>query len=146
MSQEEADNIEDFINTQSTKKTNGKRNRNAGNSLERELVNTLKVIFPDITTSRNNSRIRDGQGVDLMNKDEVNNGRLPYNFQAKMLAKHVDYTKVLKAMPKSAEINVIIHRKTKKSEGGRFMTQGTYAILNADDFYDLIAELEARKL
>lgn len=146
MSKEEKDNIIDYIDNQEdiqpTKKTNGSRNRNVGNNLERELVNTLKVIFPDITTSRNNSRVRDASGVDLMNKDEHIVGRLPYNIQAKCLAKHVDYTKVLSEMPKGAETNVIIHRKTKKSEkSGRFMTQGTYAIMEATDFYKLIEDI-----
>ena len=146
MSKQELDNNILPTDTQPTSKTNGKRNKNAGNGFERECVIKLRPIFPNISTSRYNSRHRDNTKVDLMNIDESKHGRLPYNFQCKTLAKHADYCKLLAEMPKDAEINVVIHRKTKKSEAGRFIKQGTYAIMNVDDFYDMIAELEMRKL
>lgn len=130
-------------------KTNGKRNKSAGSSWERTIVNKLKEIgFPWVGTTRNNSRSRDAQKIDVMNIDEGKYGRLPYNIQAKTLAKPAPYGKLLEELPQDTGcINVIFHKQTKKSEGGRFMTRGTYAILNLDDFYSMaskIVTLEAR--
>lgn len=124
-------------------KTNGRRNIKAGHKWELEALHRLEEIFPEICTTRLNSRLRDSQKVDIMYKDEAKHGRLPYNIQCKTLAKHCDYTSLLKEMPVGDEVNVIIHRKTKKSEAsGRFIKQGTYAIMEAEDFYKLIQELE----
>jgi hypothetical protein len=123
--------------------TNGNRNRSAGNGYERAVVLKLKSIgFPNITTSRNNSRVRDKQCVDIMNLDEAKDGRLPYNIQCKNVSKHVEYAKLLAEMPQDGtEINVVFHKKTKKSEAGIFRKEGEYAILKLDDFYGMMKRL-----
>ena len=148
MNKQELDNIITTLDTQPTKKTNGRRNKQAGNSFELNVAKDLhNAGFPNVITTRLGSRLLDSQKIDLMNKDEHIHGRLPYNIQCKSLAKHADYCKILAEMPaNTAEINVVIHRKTKKSDAGRFIKQGTYAIMNADDFYTMIAQIEARKL
>lgn len=128
-------------------KTNGKRNKSAGSNFEREVVNKLKTIgFPNVGTTRNNSRSRDAQKIDVMNVDEGKFGRLRYNIQCKTLSKPAPYGKLLDELPQDGEeINIVIHKQTKKSESGRFMARGTYAIMMVDDFYDLIAEIEQLK-
>ena len=147
MSKEELDNITEFIDSQPTKKTNGRRNKQAGNSYELNVAKALREHgFPHVITTRLGSRLLDSQKVDLMNQDEHINGRLPYNIQCKCLAKLVHYGKILEEMPKnSPQINVVIHKQTKKV-GDKFMPRGEFAIMKADDFYDMIAELEARRL
>ncbi len=125
------------------KKTNGKRNKNAGHSWEREIIKLLKEKgFPHVVSTRSESRNRDADKVDIMNKDEHKNGRLPVNIQAKCLAKPVVYYKVLSEMPDGEQINVIFHKQTKKAENGRFMATGTYAISNLDSYLDLLGERE----
>lgn len=139
MSEEELENVIDYIDSQPTKKTNGKRNRLAGNNEELRVIKKLITIgFKGLITSRFNSRHRDNAKVDIMYKDESISGRLPYNFQVKTLAKPCAYGKLLKEMPEGKEVNVVLHKQTKKDVSGRFQKVGEYAILNAEDFYDLI--------
>ena len=126
-------------------KTDGANNELKGRYFEKKVVRKLhKAGFLNVTYSTTRS-VRDNDKVDIVNDNEEVNGRFPYNIQCKTLSKHCDYTKILSEMPKGAEINVVIHRKTKNTDAG-FVKQGTYAIMNADDFYVMIAELEARKL
>lgn len=121
------------------------RNRSAGHWLEREVVKKLKVIgFPFATTSRSESRSRDNQKIDIINTDEVENGRLPYNIQCKNTSTSLPYHSFLAEMPDDKNINVIIHNKTKKVNT-QFRTIGQYAIMNSVDFYKLIEELETLK-
>lgn len=128
-------------------KTNGKRNKAAGHGFERQVVKDLKAIgFPNVCTSRLASRLRDSQKIDVVNEDEDKYGRLPYNIQCKNLAKLADYPKLLDELPQdTSHINVVFHKKTKKTTAGVFRTQGEYAILKLDDFYSMmkkIVELE----
>lgn len=119
--------------------TNGKRNKNAGHAWEREVVKMLKEIgFEHVVTSRSESKGRDAQKVDVINKDEGKNGRLEWNIQAKNLSKVAIYTKLLSELPQEGpEINVIFHKQTKKS-GERFVTTGTYALLKLTDFLSMM--------
>lgn len=127
-------------------KTNGKRNRSAGNSWEREVAQILREIgFPHVVTTRAESRIRDAQKVDLINRDEFKNGRLPYNIQAKNVKGHIQYGKVLAEMPTDSDIiNVIFHKQT-VAHNGRFVTRDKFAILKMDDFLKLIQQRDARR-
>lgn len=148
MSKEEVDNITDYIDSQENIKprTNGRRNKVAGSNYERQVVNKLKSIgFTNVGTSRNNSRAKDALKIDIVNCNEDKYGRLPYNFQCKTLAKPCAYGKLLAEMPKGKEVNVILHKQTKKDSAGRFQKVGEYAIMNAEDFYNMIAELENYK-
>jgi len=129
------------------KKTNGNRNRNAGHQLERDLVLIMREVgFPHTVTSRVESKRRDDAKVDLMNKDEGENGRLPYNIQAKNLCTgSINHHKLLAEMPRGKEINVIIHNQTKKSDGGRFITQGQFAIMDSTAFFRMAKVIENQK-
>jgi hypothetical protein len=115
-------------------KTNGKRNRTAGLNWERLLAKTLRELgYKHIVTTRSESRTRDAQKIDLINKNERENGRFPLNIQAKTTNTHLPYAKLLAEMPVGPEYNVIFHKMTKKTEVN-FITTGTYAILQLDDF------------
>lgn len=129
---------------QPVKKTNGNRNRNAGHQFERDEAKEWRDMgFPHVVTARVESKRRDDQKVDLMNKDEKENGRLPYNIQCKNCATSMPYPKLLAEMPKGgSELNVVIHNQTVKSGGGRFMTKGQYALMTKDDFYSMVKKIE----
>lgn len=115
-------------------------NRRRGNSWERACAEIFRKWFPDIVTARSESKSRDDQGVDLMNKDEKKNGALPYDFQCKNSSKCVSYHKVISRMPQD-QIPVILHKMTEK-KGKRFYEVGTYAIMKMDDFLTLVDKIE----
>lgn len=123
--------------------TNGKRNRTAGGNWERMLVKRFREIgFPHVVTTRSESRHRDAQKIDLINKDEHTNGRLPYNIQAKNVVGHLKYGKVLDEMPKHGpSINVVLHNQTEK-RGNRFVTTDQFAIMYMEDFLALIVKIK----
>lgn len=128
------------------KKTNGKRNRTAGHSFECSTVGALKAIgFEHACTSRSESRSRDDQKIDIINKDERKNGRLPYNIQCKNVVGTLKYAKVLSEMPDHGpEINVVLHNQTKRSVSN-FITVGQYAFLKMEDFFQLVQQVENLK-
>lgn len=131
-------------------KTNGKRNRWAGHALERTVAELLRGAgFPHVVTSRSESAKRDSQGVDMMNTDELQNGRLPYNIQCKCTTERPKYDALLKGLPKVKDvINVIIHKYTSRAASGdknMFVTRGHYAIMEMNDFLALIKEREELK-
>lgn len=125
--------------------TNGKRNRAAGHGWERQIVRVLREIgFPHVVTSRSESRSRDNQKIDIVNKDELKNGRLPYNIQAKNTVGTVKYPVTLAALPKDKDIiNVIFHKQTRKS-GNKFIPTQNFAILYLEDFIELMKERNER--
>ena len=111
-------------------------NRRRGNGYELECVKKLKHLFPHIVTARSESRSRDNEGVDLMNNNERKNGFLPLDVQCKNFVTRVKYDDILARMPNTA-IPVIFHKKTEK-RGTKFFETGQYAILNLDDFIELV--------
>lgn len=126
------------------RKTNGRRNKNAGNALEQMIVRELKAIYPDIATSRLCNRYRDGQKVDLCNKDESIHGRLPYNIQCKNTSAGVNYLQLHGIMPDTPNVgNVIVHNYTLRKDlaggGSRFETAGMFAIMQYRDMQRLLA-------
>ena len=124
------------------KKRGNSRNRVAGQNYEREIAKKLRELgFHDIKCSRECSRLRDSKKVDLCNADEDKNGRFPYNIQAKSYNTHVKYAKLLKELEDHNgrnQVNVVFHKLTEKSVGGKFMPKGEFAILNLDDFYQMM--------
>jgi hypothetical protein len=121
--------------------TNGKRNRNAGHAWERECVDILtEVGFEGLCTSRAENRNRDNEKVDVVRKNEIVNGRFEFNVQAKTSTKAIAYPKLLAEMPVGEETNVILHKQTEKSEKGRFIARGRYAILELNDFIKIVGE------
>ena len=123
------------------------RNRTAGHKWERDCAKILRDKgFPFVVTSRSENRKRDADKIDLMNTDEYENGLLPYSVQCKTLNTTAPYPKLLSEIKDmDGAIKVVLHRQTKKSEGGKFIESGRYACLHMDDFIDLIAELQKFK-
>lgn len=129
-----------------TMKNNSRRNRNAGHSYEREKCKDFNIAgFTHVVTSRSESRSRDNQKVDLINKNERVNGQLPYNVQCKNCSSKLNYNELLNELPnESGIINVVFHKETKKS-GTRFIKKAEYAILHQKDFMRIIQDLEFYK-
>ena len=131
---------------QQEKKKGSSRNKTAGSNWERLIAKKLRELgFHDIKCSRECSRLRDSKKVDLCNADEDKNGRFPFNIQAKSYNTHVKYAKLLKELEDHNgrnQVNVVFHKLTEKSIGGKFMPKGEFAILNLDDFYKIIAQLK----
>lgn len=123
--------------------TPGKRNRNAGSGWERELAQLFRSIgYPHVITTRQGSRLRDSQKIDLMNSDESEHGRLPYNVQAKNVKGHLQYAKVIGELPDNPGItNVVLHKQTAKVKN-RFICTGKYAILHMDNFIEMVKKLK----
>lgn len=116
-----------------------RNNKTAGNSWERECVNKLKHIFPNMVTSRSESKSLDDDKIDLANKRPHINGFLPFEFQCKNMASPIDYIEELAKMP-GVNPRIVLHKKTKKS-GKLFMTKGLLAVMSIDDFIPLLEEL-----
>ena len=134
-----------------TEKTKGSsRNRNAGFSWERLNAKRGRDIgYENLKTSRECSRLRDSQKVDLCNADEDKFGRLPYNIQCKTLNSSAPYHRLLKELEEHngrRQVNVVVHKMTKKTAGGRFDGIGEYAIMNLDDFYRILRTLKENNL
>lgn len=125
------------------KKTNGARNRRAGHSFELEVVKLLKAAgFPHAVTCRSESRSRDNDGIDIINKNEAVNGRIPYNIQAKNYSSKVKYLELLNKLPKIEGVtNVVFHKMTVK-KGVNFHPLGQVAVLSMEDFLTMASELK----
>jgi phosphoketolase len=120
----------------------GTRNRREGHKLERDIAKYFRDIgFPHVVTTRSESRSRDDQKIDLINKDEAVNGRLPYNVQLKNTTVRPAYPALLAEMPKvDGVINIVIHKQTQRN-GDRFLPIGKYTILYLDDFMNMVKRL-----
>lgn len=124
-----------------------KRNhRTAGNNYELTVMHWFRSIgFKHLVTSRSESHSRDDQKIDLINKDEAINGRIPYDIQCKNVSQHLKYKAILDEIkPKKNIIRVIFHKLTEKTGKTKtiFVHKGHYAILHAEDFLKMVAELE----
>lgn len=115
------------------------RNRNAGHQWERDLVKVFRDHgYSHVVTTRSESKSRDDQGIDLMNKDERHNGIFPFNIQAKCTTRLVKYPELLSLLPQEdGVVNLIAHRQVIKHET-RFMKAGEYVILSLQDFINLL--------
>jgi len=113
------------------------RNRRAGHNWERECMKILKSLFPNVVTSRSESRSRDALKIDLINENEYENGILPVEFQCKTTSSGLNYRKYLDELP-GKSLKCILHKYTQKSEKGRFIEKGRYAILPLNDFIKIL--------
>ena len=116
------------------------RNRSAGNAWEREIVKKLNdlEVFPKLGTTRELSRSLDAKKVDITVRD--NDDRFDYAIQCKNTKSSLNYSKLLSEIDAKGT-KVIFHKQTKKGDKN-FYLKGKYAILNLDDFIDIISELE----
>jgi hypothetical protein len=106
------------------------RNRTAGHNWEREVIKDLKKLgYKTAVSSRYESKRADDAGIDIV-------GTGPFNFQCKNETKRPDYHKLITEMPDG--INVVLHKYTKKSDGGKFNCQGKYAMMDYETFMTLL--------
>lgn len=122
------------------------RNRSAGHKFETDTVDICKEIgFPHAVTSRSHDRYRDAKKVDIMNYDERNNGRMPYNFQCKTYASSLGYSTEYEKIEKLPNIvNVVLGRKTIK-KGEKFFKEAEYAFLSLHDFKCMVKTINDLK-
>lgn len=114
------------------------RNKTAGSDYERDGVKHHSRYFKDVKTTRLCNRARDGEGIDLCNEHELEVGRLPIDLQYKTASgTTIPYPHILEEM--GGTHKVIHHQRTRKSEMGRFMVKGQYAIME-DKTYDMFLQ------
>lgn len=122
--------------------TNGKRNRQAGHKFELECVKAFKEAgFEDVVSSRSSNRSRDAQKIDLVNRDEIVSGRLPWAVQCKNVKGTLKYPIVISELPKEPNIiRVVLHNQTEKVNN-RFITRDKFAIMYMEDFMEIVKRL-----
>jgi len=119
-----------MIKTKDNKKR-GKSVRVRGHSYERQIAEEFRKLgWKKALTSRQESRRKDNEGVDLCNTD-------PLQIQCKSLNIFKSPVNVLKAMPENGFYNVVF---TKVVHKGEFVT------MNKNDFYTMLEVLKAEKI
>jgi hypothetical protein len=124
---------------------NGKRSRSAGHGLEKLMAKKFREAgYPHVVTTRAESVSRDSQGIDLINRDEAVNGRLPFNVQCKCSVERPQYDKLIDEMPQNKGVmNIVVHKYVcKTADQVRFQPRGHFVILNMEDFMDMVKELK----
>lgn len=106
------------------------KNKKRGNAYELSIVKRFKKYFPNMATSRNESKAMDDQGCDFVNTPG-------FTFQAKTLITIANYHKILSKI--TLERPVLIHKLTKKSKN-RYVKQQEYVVMRLDDFIELCLE------
>lgn len=131
------------------KKTNGKRNKQAGHSWEREVIAILEerglYVKDEVVTCRSNSRRLDNSGVDLMHLNEATNGMMQDSIQCKTMVKPASYPKLLNNIRKAGRPGpVIFHRQTglstsPRSKGLLQVERDRFAITYMENYLNLMA-------
>lgn len=142
------------------------RNRNAGNSYEREIVNRYNKMgysdtegdfvsfFPTLGTTRDLSRAMDAAKIDITTINPINHRIFGLTIQAKTKTTSPSYPKLLDLMKPGIEIYggipIVYHRQTQRVQKTpesqpRFMKRGEFVILNATDFEKIYTDLSIYK-
>tara|TARA_R110000744_G_scaffold348607_2_gene454199 strand:+ start:2118 stop:2594 length:477 start_codon:yes stop_codon:yes gene_type:complete len=124
------------------------RNRLAGIAYEADIVEKFNDIpgSPEVGRSATLQPELDANKVDIVTIEPLEFEEFALKVQAKTSTKHVAYGKLLKEIEENeGKIPLILHRKTRRVEKDRFLTEGTYAILNQEDFFNIISELKKYK-
>lgn len=143
------------------------RNRNAGNTYEREIVNRFNKLvylnergedtplFPTLGTTRDLSRAMDAMKIDITTVDPAKHKGFGLTIQAKTKTTSPSYPKLLDVMKPGIEryggIPIVYHRQTKRVQKTpesqpRFMKRGEFVILNAADFEQIYTDLRKYRL
>ena len=105
--------------------------RAVGNAYECQIrLELIALGWDNCQTSRFASKMTDDMIVDFVNTK-------PFNFQAKRWSHAPSYHKILKAMPKDNNYNVILHKIPNKGE---------VAVMSKEDFYELIKMLKVNQI
>jgi hypothetical protein len=105
-------------------------NRNKGHRWELTVLAMLKPIFPNVLTSRNESRTEDAKKIDLVNTGDL-------AVQCKNYATTPNFVKIFEEMDCEDRSKVIFY-KNNKYRGDK----GELVVMQAKDFVDLIKALE----
>lgn len=114
------------------------RNRTAGHNWERQGVKDLKHIFPDIVTSRSESKRTDDKGIDFCYTE-------PFQFQFKTYSKTVNYHKIMNKMKDNGATNPVIMIKQTRKAKSRFVTIGKYMVIDYELGLKLIENYVSNK-
>ena len=116
------------------KKRNLKNNRKRGNAYEVLIAQELRELgFPQIKTSRSESKSMDDRKIDLVDLDN----KLFFYPQIKTTIKTPDYFGIEKECPLKDKPFVIFWKKIKPTES-TFRSEGEIVMLPKDFFYKLI--------
>lgn len=101
----------------------GRKSRTKGHTFERKMAEELREFFPDVCTSRAESKRLDDKGVDLAFTNK-------FNFQCKAVEKlSPSYHDILMSMPDDDDINIILHKRNRK---------GIVVSMNFEDFKKIL--------
>ena len=121
------------------------RNRLAGLAYEEEIVKHLNKleVFPKVGRTAELNKLLDKKKLDIIPVDPEDFKDFVYNIQAKSSTKVVPYGKLIADLKYHFKgIPVVLHKKTTRVASDRFLTEGTFAILEQDDFLNIISDLE----
>lgn len=131
--------------SKSQRKRLARRNKQAGSEHEREEMNRYKRYFHDVVTTRFANQSRDGDGIDLCNEREDKFGRLPIEASCKTSVGSIPYIAILKGL-EAPGIKVVHFKKMGKSEEGKFMPKGEYAIMYRQGYEQFLQHVYAIQL
>jgi hypothetical protein len=117
-----------------------------GEELRKVLVDKF-TVFPKLACTREVNRAADARKLDITTTVKEDEGRFPYNIQAKSYSTKVDYPTLLEEVKTNNKkgIPVVFHKFTKKAEK-KFINKGEFAILYLDDFIDMMFQIQELKL
>lgn len=132
-------------------KSKGRNNRTAGHNWERDIVTMLldRSLYPHAVTARAESCSLDGEGVDIMNRQEAKNGVMDDTIQAKCYMKSLAYPTLLSRIRETGRPHPVIFHKqvgrseSKRSTGKLLITRDTFAISYLDSYVEGIAARQA---
>ena len=120
------------------KQRNLKRNRARGNAYECTIAQELRELgYPNIKTSRSESKAMDDRKVDLVDLDN----RLCFYPQLKATMNTPDYFGISKQCPLKDKPFVIFWKKIKATES-TFRSEGEIVMLPKEFFYKLIQKYD----
>ena len=104
-----------------------------GNAYERAIAQELREFFPNIKTSRSESKNMDDAKIDLVDPD----GIMPFYPQIKLTQKTPDYFGIERECPYKDKPFVVFWNKTRPTES-TFRSEGQIVMIPKSFFYQLI--------
>ena len=100
-----------------------------------------RKLYPEAITTRQGSHDIDAMGIDIMNRDEINNGVMADTISAKNYCKSLNYSVLLSRLEESGRPSpVVFHKQTSRAlTGTRFLPKGSYAITDLENYLELMA-------
>lgn len=109
-----------------------KNNRRKGHQFERDVVTQLREIGIPCETSRYSNKKLDDAKVDIDIEDST-----PLNIQCKCHNTFKNPISILEEMPEDSNYNIELQKVKRK---------GVYAIMKAEDFFEIIQMLKVNKI